>query len=82
MNQTCSFMPRSLTLRSLCCVTILCLLTFSSARLAYAVGGTFFDGLDSYDASRWLESDGWTNGNPFNVGWRADFLRHLSQAAS
>jgi beta-glucanase (GH16 family) len=67
-------MPRSLTLRSLFCVTILCLLTFSAARPAYAVGGTFFDGLDSYDASRWFESDGWTNGNPFNVGWRADHV--------
>jgi beta-glucanase (GH16 family) len=51
----------------------LCLLA-APARPAYAAGGTFFDGLDFHDGTRWHKADGWTNGNPFNVGWRADHV--------
>lgn len=41
---------------------------FAAVKPAYATGGTFFDGLDFFDTTRWQKSDGWTNGNPFNVG--------------
>ena len=41
---------------------------------AHALGGTFFDGLDAYDSARWQKADGWTNGAPFNCGWRADHI--------
>ena len=37
------------------------------------VGG-FLDNLDSYNTSLFTKSDGWTNGSPFNVGWRADHI--------
>jgi endo-1,3-1,4-beta-glycanase ExoK len=54
---------------------LLGLIFFSAAvKPAYATGGTFFDGLDYFDTTRWQKSDGWTNGNPFNVGWRADHV--------
>jgi beta-glucanase (GH16 family) len=55
---------------------VLLTLTFSfpAAHPVYAIGGTFFDGLDTYDTTRWHKADGWTNGNPFNVGWRADHI--------
>jgi endo-1,3-1,4-beta-glycanase ExoK len=36
--------------------------------------GGFLDNLDSYNTSLWTKADGWTNGNPFNVGWRADHI--------
>jgi beta-glucanase (GH16 family) len=56
-------------------VALLGLVFFSlAANPAYAVGSTFFDGLDFYDTARWHKADGWTNGNPFNVGWRADHV--------
>lgn len=78
MNQSCLFNRDGLTVRSLFCAVALCLLASSVARPAYAVGGTFFDGLDSYNSARWYESDGWTNGNPFNVGWRSDHVAFAS----
>lgn len=57
------------------CVTLLSLLLLSAAaHPAYAAGGTFFDGLDYFDTSRWHKADNWTNGDPFNVGWRADHV--------
>jgi endo-1,3-1,4-beta-glycanase ExoK len=78
MNRLSSF-QRSVSVRKLLLsLTTLCLLVSLTVRPAYAVGGTFFDALDSYDTSRWYKSDGWTNGNPFNVGWRADHITHAS----
>jgi beta-glucanase (GH16 family) len=70
---------RSVRIRKLfLALAALCLLGSGNVRQAYAVGGTFFDGLDTYDTSRWYKSDGWTNGAPFNVGWRADHVTHAS----
>jgi hypothetical protein len=60
MNQTCLLKPFGSAFKSLCCAVLLCVLVAAAERPTYAVGGTFFDGLDSYDASRWFESDGWT----------------------
>lgn len=37
------------------------------------------DTMAAYDATVWQKSDGWNNGAPFQVGWRAD---HLSFAGS
>ncbi len=34
--------------------------------------GSFSDDLNSYDTSRWVKSDGWINGSPFDNAWRAD----------
>ncbi len=34
----------------------------------------FGDGFDSYNTSVWSKSDGWTNGNMFNCGWKADHV--------
>ena len=36
--------------------------------------GSFIDGLDAYDTSRWFKADGWTNGSPFDNAWRADHI--------
>ena len=36
--------------------------------------GGFLDNLDSYNTSLFTKADGWTNGDPFNVGWRADHI--------
>jgi len=36
--------------------------------------GGFLDNLDSYNTGMFTKADGWTNGNPFNVGWRADHI--------
>jgi beta-glucanase (GH16 family) len=41
--------------------------------------GSFVDGLDAYDTSRWFKADGWTNGSPFDNAWRAD---HITFAGS
>lgn len=30
--------------------------------------------MDAHDAAVWTKSDGWSNGAPFQVGWRADHL--------
>ena len=63
----------------LSCVAVLGLLLFcAAARPARAAGTTFFDGLDFFDTARWHKADGWTNGNPFNVGWRADHVTFSS----
>lgn len=32
------------------------------------------DGLSFADASTWTKGDGWANGSPFDVGWRADHV--------
>jgi len=32
------------------------------------------DPFDSQATSRWSKADGWSNGDPFNVGWRADHV--------
>lgn len=55
-----------------------CLLVSLTASPTHATGSTFFDALDSYNTTRWYKSDGWTNGNPFNVGWRADHVTFAS----
>ncbi len=34
----------------------------------------FTDTFDSFDNGLWGASDGWSNGSPFAVGWRADHL--------
>jgi beta-glucanase (GH16 family) len=36
--------------------------------------GGWLDNLDSYNTGMWTKADGWTNGDPFNVGWRADHI--------
>ncbi len=36
--------------------------------------GGFLDNLDSYNTGMFSKADGWTNGDPFNVGWRADHV--------
>ncbi len=36
--------------------------------------GGFLDNLDSYNTGLFAKADGWTNGDPFNVGWRADHV--------
>jgi endo-1,3-1,4-beta-glycanase ExoK len=36
--------------------------------------GSFLDNLDSYDTTLFTKADGWTNGDPFNAGWRADHI--------
>src|SRR5262245_39514972 len=38
-----------------------------------AAQGNFFDGLDN-QSSLFTKSDLWTNGAPFNCGWRADHI--------
>jgi len=64
--------------RHLCVVLIALFILSAIGRPAYATGTTFFDGLDFFDTARWQKSDGWTNGNPFNVGWRADHISFTS----
>src|SRR6185369_13112513 len=49
---------------------------------AHALGNTFFDGLATYDTSRWQKSNGWTNGGVFNCGWRADHIDFASGVMS
>lgn len=41
------------------------------AGAAHATGTSFTDGFDSA-SGRWWAANGWTNGSPFAVGWRAD----------
>ena len=45
--------------------------TRTNTPVTTAVGG-FLDNMDSYNTSLFTKADGWTNGLPFNVGWRAD----------
>jgi beta-glucanase (GH16 family) len=39
-----------------------------------AIGGSFSDGLDSLNSSRWYKADGYSNGGVFNSGWRGDHV--------
>jgi endo-1,3-1,4-beta-glycanase ExoK len=59
----------SMTLRIL---SLSLLLSSAVALPVHALGGSFGDNLNSYDTSRWMKADGWTNGGVFNCGWRAD----------
>lgn len=34
--------------------------------------GSFADGLQAFDATRWAKADGWKNGSPFDNAWLAD----------
>jgi beta-glucanase (GH16 family) len=36
--------------------------------------GGFFDDMNGYNTGLFQKADGWTNGDPFNVGWRADHV--------
>ncbi|HEU4322325.1 MAG TPA: family 16 glycosylhydrolase [Roseiflexaceae bacterium] len=36
--------------------------------------GGFFDDMNGFNTGLFHKADGWTNGNPFNVGWRADHV--------
>ena len=42
------------------------------------LAGGFLDNLDSYNTGLWQKADGWTNGDPFNNGWRADHVNFAS----
>ena len=37
--------------------------------------GSFFDGFDRFDSSRWYVSDGWSNGSWMNCTWSRDAVR-------
>src|SRR4051812_14279109 len=65
---------RHLTVRFFTSASLLTALLLGTTPSAHAVGNTFFDGLDSFDTSRWQKADGWTNGGAFNCGWRADHI--------
>ena len=30
------------------------------------------ENMDDHDSSRWHKANGWSNGDPFNCGWRGD----------
>ncbi len=45
--------------------------TRTNTPVATLTGG-FLDNMDSYNTNLFTKADGWTNPNPFNVGWRAD----------
>ena len=45
----------------------------TSTPAATATGG-YLDNMDSYNTGLFTKADGWTNGAPFNVGWRADHI--------
>jgi beta-glucanase (GH16 family) len=45
-----------------------------SAVVPSAGAADFFDTLDSHNTSLFEMADGWTNGSPFNCGWRADHV--------
>lgn len=53
------------------CAALLVLVLSTAAKPAHAA--SFFEPLDSPSVD-WQISDGWTNGDPFNVGWRADHV--------
>ena len=61
-----------LTLSILAAVTI----SFLQVQAAPLTGSQFWDQLNTFDQSRWAKSDGWSNGLPFIVGWRADHIVH------
>jgi beta-glucanase (GH16 family) len=42
--------------------------------------GSFIDQLAGYDTGRWIKSDRWTNGSPFDNAWRADHVTHDAAA--
>ncbi len=56
------------------CLALAALLALGLPGVVHALGGTFFEPLDTYDSVRWQKADGWTNGAPFNCGWRADHV--------
>jgi len=58
---------------------IVILLTGVPVATAATITSPLSDTMTTYDAAVWQKSDGWSNGAPFQVGWRAD---HLSFAAS
>ncbi len=61
-------------------VCLLILLSAESSAAAHNLRGTSFtDDLNSQVTSRWDKADGWSNGDLFKVGWRAD---HISFANS
>src|SRR4051794_34647697 len=65
--------PRRFTLRrSLAVAAVLVGLTATSALPAQAAGSGFWDGMDSFNSSRWAKANGYSNGSMFNVGWRSD----------
>lgn len=41
-----------------------------------AIGDSFVDNFDSHNGGRWHKADGWSNGDMFNAGWRADHVWH------
>jgi len=78
MNQLTAYLRNGRALKSFLHFVAVSLFIFSNVYPAKAVGGTFFDGLDSYNTGRWNKADGWTNGGMFNVGWRADHITFAS----
>ena len=46
--------------------------TSSSGTSDIASSNAFQDDMDSLNTALWYRSDGWTNGSPFNCGWKAD----------
>jgi len=51
------------------CLAIWLLVFPSPASTQPSTGGSFFDGFDSLDETRWLISDGWVNGSWQNCVW-------------
>lgn len=47
------------------------LIATASTQPAYA---GLVNPMDSHDTANWYRADGWTNGSPFNVGWRNDHI--------
>lgn len=45
-----------------------------SANLLSGAESVLFDRMDAYDRSVWEKADGWTNGDMFNCGWKADHI--------
>ena len=61
----------------ICLGVIMSLVTSASAAKPQGAAA-WADDLFFYDTGRWMKADGWSNGPPFNVGWRAD---HVTFAA-
>lgn len=71
-----NFHPRDLSFTRF--LALAALLALGVPSVVHALGGTFFDPLDTYDSARWQKADGWANGAPFNCGWRADHVTFLN----